>query len=51
MQPVCPADLELTDEDREQAAKPAIDDAFVAESKSSSSPQITEEALRKQFPE
>lgn len=43
---------ELSEEEREEAARTAIESAFVAtESKSDRSSQITEEAIRKQFPE
>jgi len=43
---------ELSDEEREQAAKAAIDDAFIGdEIKSDRTSQISEEDIRKQFPE
>jgi hypothetical protein len=43
---------EMSDEEREQAAKAAIDDVFVGEEpKSDRASQITEEDIRKQFPE
>lgn len=49
---VQPLHPEMTEEDRHQAAKAAIDDAFVGgESKSDRSSQISEEDIRKQFPE
>ena len=49
---VRPIHPELTEEEREQAARSAIDDAFVGgESKSDRPVQITEEDIRKQFPE
>jgi len=49
---VRPIHPELTEEEREQAARSAIDDAFVGgETKSDRSVQITEEDIRKQFPE
>jgi hypothetical protein len=41
---------EMTDADREAAAKSAIDDVFVSKSKNDCS-EITEEDIRKQFPE
>jgi len=47
-----PVHPELTDEEREQAARSAIDGAFVGdETKSDRSSQISEEDIRKQFPE
>lgn len=43
---------EMTDADREQAARAAIDDAFVEdETKSDRTSPISEEDIRKQFPE
>jgi hypothetical protein len=43
---------EMSDEEREQAARAAIDDAFVKdESKSDRATQISERDIRKQFPE
>ena len=49
IQPLHP---EMTEEDREKAAKAAIDGAFVGgESKSDRASQISEEDIRKQFPE
>lgn len=48
LQAVRPQHPELSDEDREQAAKSAIEDAFTAESKPV---QVTAEDIRKQFPE
>jgi dsDNA-binding SOS-regulon protein len=48
LQAVRPQHLELSDEDREQAAKSAIEDVFPAESKPI---QITVEDIRKQFSE
>ena len=48
LQAVRPQHLELSDEDREQAAKSAIEDVFPAESKPI---QITAEDIRKRFPE
>jgi hypothetical protein len=42
----------MTEEDREKAAKAAIDGAFVGgESKSDRTSQISEEDIRRQFPE
>jgi len=52
LQAIRPVHPELSDEEREQAAKSAIDDAFVGgETKSDRPPQISEEDIRKQFPE
>jgi hypothetical protein len=52
LQTVRPLHPEMSDEDREQAAKAAIEDAFVGESKTNfNSSQISEEDIRKQFPE
>jgi dsDNA-binding SOS-regulon protein len=48
LQTVRPAHPELSDDEREQAAKAAIDDAFPVNQPSS---QITEEDIRKQFSE
>lgn len=49
---VLPAHPELTEEEREEAAREAIDNAFVgSQSKSDRSSQITQEDIRKQFPE
>ena len=48
LQTVLPAHPELSDDEREQAAKAAIDDAFPANQPSS---QIIEEDIRKQFSE
>jgi hypothetical protein len=49
---VRPLHPELSEEEREQAAKTAIDDAFVeAESKCDRPSLISEEDIRKQFPE
>jgi dsDNA-binding SOS-regulon protein len=48
LQTVRPVHPELSDDEREQAAKAAIDDAFPVNQPSS---QITEEDIRKQFPE
>jgi hypothetical protein len=49
---VRPIHPELTEEEREQAARSAIDDAFVgAETKSDRPVQISEEDIRKEFPE
>jgi hypothetical protein len=42
---------ELSDEEREQAAKAAINDAFVGDESSKSSTSISEGDIRKQFPE
>ncbi len=46
VQPIHP---EMSDEDKEKAAKQAIDSAFVGDKKEAT--QITEEDIRKQFPE
>ncbi|HEY9743951.1 MAG TPA: hypothetical protein V6C90_25975 [Coleofasciculaceae cyanobacterium] len=52
LQQLNPPHPEMTEEDREKAAKAAIDGAFVGgESKSDRSSQISEEDIRKQFPE
>jgi dsDNA-binding SOS-regulon protein len=52
LQAIRPTHPELSDEEREQAAKSAIDDAFVGgETKSDRPSQISEEDVRKQFPE
>lgn len=52
LQAVHPVHPELTDEEREQAARSAIDEAFTGtESKNNHSAQITEEDIRKEFPE
>jgi dsDNA-binding SOS-regulon protein len=52
LQAIRPVHPELSEEEREQAAKSAIDDAFVGdETKRDRSSQITEEDIRKQFPE
>jgi hypothetical protein len=49
---VKPIHPELTEEEREQAARSAIDDAFVEpENKSDRPAQVSEEDIRKQFPE
>jgi dsDNA-binding SOS-regulon protein len=48
LQTARPVHPELSDDEREQVAKAAIDDAF---SVNQPSPQITEEDIRKQFPE
>lgn len=49
---VTPTHPEMTEEDRERLARNAIDDAFVEdETKSDRSAQISEEDIRKQFPE
>jgi uncharacterized protein (DUF433 family) len=49
---VCPVHPEMTDADREQAAKAAIDDAFVGdETKSDRTSQISEEDIGQKFPE
>ena len=48
LQTVRPVHPELSDDEREQAAKAAIDDAFPM---NQPSPQITEEDIRKQFSE
>lgn len=47
LQQVCPVHPEMTEQEREYAAKSAIDDAFVT----SAPTQITEEDIRKEFPE
>ncbi len=48
----CPLHPELSEEDKEQAAKEAIDNAFVQPQGSSDRPApIPEEDIRKQFPE
>jgi dsDNA-binding SOS-regulon protein len=52
LQAIRPIHPELSDEQREQAARSAIDDVFVAaESKGERPSQISEEDIRKQFPE
>jgi hypothetical protein len=52
LQAIRPVHPELSEEEREQAAKAAIDDAFVeGETKSDRASQISEEDIRKQFPE
>jgi dsDNA-binding SOS-regulon protein len=52
LQAIRPIHPELSDEEREQAAKSAIDDVFVGDgTKSDRTSQITEEDIRKQFPE
>lgn len=52
LQRVRPLHPELTEQEREQAARSAIDDAFVeTESRSDHALEITEEDIRKQFPE
>jgi len=49
---VYPVHPEMTEEEREQAAKSAIDDVFVGtETKSDHPTQVSEEDIRKQFPE
>jgi hypothetical protein len=49
LQPIHP---EMTDEDRERLARTAIDDAFVeGETKAESPVKVSEEDIRKQFPE
>ena len=49
---VRPMHPEMTEEERQQAAREAIEDAFVgSESKSSHISQISEEDIRKHFPE
>jgi uncharacterized protein (DUF433 family) len=49
---VCPVHPEMSDEEKEQAAKAAIDDAFVGdEIKSDRTSPISEEDIRKHFPE
>ena len=49
---VCPVHPEMTDADREQAAKAAIDDAFIGdEIKSDRTSQISEDDIRQKFPE
>jgi hypothetical protein len=47
LQTVRPVHPELSDDEREQAAKAAIEDVFPV----NQNPQITEEDIRKQFPE
>jgi len=52
LQTVYPVHPELSDEEREQAAKAAIDDAFVGgETKSDRTSQVSEENIREKFPE
>jgi uncharacterized protein (DUF433 family) len=52
LQAVYPVHPELSDEEREQAAKAAIDDAFVGgETKSDRTSQVSEENIREKFPE
>jgi hypothetical protein len=46
-----PPHPEMTDDERKQAAKAAIDDVFVAESRRSHPPEISEEDIRQKFPE
>jgi hypothetical protein len=48
IQPIHP---EMSEQAREQAAKQAIDSAFVQDKKEAVTAQITEEDIRKQFPE
>jgi hypothetical protein len=48
IQPIHP---EMSEQVREQAAKQAIDSAFVQDKKEAVTAQITEEDIRKQFPE
>jgi hypothetical protein len=42
---------EMTDNERKQAAKAAIDDVFVGESRKNYPPEISEEDIRQKFPE
>jgi len=52
LQTVYPVHPEMSDEEKEQAARAAIDDAFVGdEIKSDRKAEVTEEDIRKQFPE
>jgi hypothetical protein len=52
LQAIRPLHPELSEEEKEQAAKAAINDAFVGtEDKSDRPSQITEEDIRKKFPE
>ena len=52
LQSAHPIHPEMTDEDRERAARSAIDNAFVStEKKSDHIQQISEEAVREKFPE
>ena len=52
LQRIQPLHPEMTEEEREQAARSAIDGAFVgAETKSDRPVQITEDDIRKEFPE
>jgi len=52
LQAIRPLHPELSNEEKEQAAKAAINDVFVGtENKSDRTSQITEEDIRKQFPE
>ncbi len=48
---IVPTHPEMSEEDKQQAAKTAIEDAFVDRQSTAHSPQITEEDIRKQFPE
>lgn len=52
LQQVTPLHPEMSEEDREEAARSAIDSAFLeTESRTKQSQQITEEDIRKHFPE
>jgi hypothetical protein len=46
-----PSQSSLSDEEKVQAAKAAIDDVFVSESPAVKSPEISEQDIRMQFPE
>ena len=50
LQNIHPPHPEITDEERKQAAKAAIDEAFVVESKGNN-PEISEQDIRQKFPE
>ncbi len=51
LQSIHPPHPEMTDDERKQAAKTAIDDVFVAESRGNYPPEISEEDIRQKFPE
>jgi hypothetical protein len=50
LQTVRPPHPELSDEERKQAAKAAIDDAFVGDESKGNNPQISEEDIRQKVP-
>ncbi len=51
LQSIHPPHPEMTDDERKQAAKAAIDDVFVGESRGNYPPEISEEDIRQKFPE